>query len=89
MHVVRTGKPLLLTRDAILSPEGMRDIGVVGSVPAVWLGVPLKVQGTIVGAMAVQHYTNPQHYTETDVTFMEAVSEQVALAIERKAVNRR
>ena len=85
VHVVRTGKPLLLTRDAILSPEGMRDIGLVGSVPAVWLGVPLKVQGAIIGAMAVQHYTNPQHYTETDVTFMEAVSEQVALAIERKA----
>ena len=83
--VVRTGEPLLLTKDDILAPEAMRDIGLVGTVPAVWLGVPLKVQGTIIGAMAVQHYTNPQHYTEADVAFMEAVSEQVAMAIERKA----
>ena len=84
-YVVRTGEPLLLTRDDILAPESMRGIGLVGTVPAVWLGVPLKVQGTIIGAMAVQHYTHPQHYTEADVAFLEAVSEQVAMAIERKA----
>jgi PAS domain S-box-containing protein len=84
-YVVRTGEPLLLTRDDILTPESMRDIGLVGTVPAVWLGVPLKVQGTIIGAMAVQHYSHSQHYTEADVAFMEAVSEQVAMAIERKA----
>ena len=84
-HVVRTGEPLLLTRDDILEPGAMRDIGMVGTLPAVWLGVPLKVQGTIIGAMAVQHYTHPQHYTGADVAFMEAVSEQVAMAIERKA----
>jgi PAS domain S-box-containing protein len=34
--------------------------------------------------MAIQHYTNMYHYTEEDVHVMVSVSEQVALAIERK-----
>ena len=83
-QVVRTGAPLLITRDEILSPMHMATAGHVGTAPAVWLGVPLKLKGTIIGAMAVQHYTNPAHYTRDDVAFMEAVSEQVAMAIERK-----
>jgi len=84
-HVVRTGQPLLVTCDDIATPDHMERTGYIGTMPAVWLGVPLKIKGLIIGAMAVQHYTNPAHYTEEDVSFMEAVSEQVALAIERKA----
>ena len=34
--------------------------------------------------MAVQHYSNPYHYTDSDVSLMENVATQVALAIERK-----
>ncbi len=85
IHVLRTGEPLLITRDQIRSPEFIRSIGCVGTPPAVWLGVPLIVKDSIIGAMAVQHYTNQQHYTQHDVKFMVAVSEQVAMAIERKA----
>ena len=85
IHVIRTGEPLLITQTEILAPEILDKIGLVGTPPAVWLGVPLKLKDNIIGAMAVQHYTNPQHYTQYDVSFMEAVSEQVALAIERKA----
>ncbi|WP_419787364.1 PAS domain S-box protein [Pseudodesulfovibrio sp.] len=84
-HVVRTGKPLLVTRDDIRSPAHMERIGCIGSIPAVWLGVPLKTRSVVLGAMAVQHYTNPTHYSNADVSFLEAVSEQVAMAIERKA----
>lgn len=82
--VIRSGKPLLLSRDGHIAQEVLENIGHVGTAAAVWLGVPLRARGIIIGAMAVQHYTDPRHYTETDVTFMEAVSEQIALAIERK-----
>ncbi|MFH1913771.1 MAG: PAS domain S-box protein [Pseudomonadota bacterium] len=85
VHILRTGRPLFLSQAAPIPTEDARNIGVVGTPAAVWLGVPLKLKGRTLGAMAVQHYTNPCHYTDTDVTFMEAVSEQVALAIERKS----
>ncbi len=85
IHVIRTGKPLFFSKDDPVWQRVLDEIGVVGTPPAVWLGVPLLLKGRIIGAMAVQHYTNPHHYTKADVAFMEAVSEQVALAIERKA----
>ena len=85
IYVIRKGKPLLITKDELSTPKAIQSIGCVGTFPAVWLGVPLKVKDTIIGAMAVQHYSNQQHYTRYDVSFMEAVSEQVALAIERKS----
>jgi PAS domain S-box-containing protein len=85
VHILRTGRPLFISQADAISPEERRNIGVVGTPAAVWLGVPLKLKGRTMGAMAVQHYTNPRHYTDADVAFLEAVSEQVALAIERKS----
>jgi len=51
---------------------------------SIWLGVPLKIEGHVIGAMAVQGYTNPNLYSKKDIKLMEFVSEQVATAIERK-----
>ncbi|MBI9079843.1 MAG: PAS domain S-box protein [Pseudodesulfovibrio sp.] len=83
-HVIRTGKPLFLSQANPIAPQIQELIGVVGTPAAVWLGLPLIVQGKIIGAMAIQHYSNPHHYSDADVSLMEAVSEHVALAIERK-----
>jgi len=51
----------------------------------VWLGVPLQNQGDeVIGAMAVQSYTDENLYDENDLKILEFVSDQVAIAIERK-----
>ena len=84
IHVFRTGLPLLVSSASAESQRIMSEIGIIGATPESWLGVPLRLRGTVVGAMAVQDYNNPRHYSEADVAFMTAVSEQVALAIERK-----
>ena len=57
---------------------------VIGSLPKVWLGVPLMIQGEVLGVMAVQSYSNPDQFTRTDVELLNFVSEQIALSIERK-----
>lgn len=85
LTVIRSGKPLFLRNDTLLEKKDAGEIAVVGTDPAVWLGAPLTVKGRVIGAMAVQHYENPLHYGENDVRFLVAVSEQVALAIERKS----
>ena len=51
---------------------------------SIWLGVPLKIEGHVIGAMVVQSYTNPNLYSKRDIKLMEFVSEQIATAIERK-----
>lgn len=57
---------------------------VKGSLPKIWLGVPLMLQQKVLGVMAVQSYTNPDQFTRADVEILSFVSEQVAISIERK-----
>lgn len=84
-QVIRSGSPLFLRfSDVQEKKEKQESFRVVGTDPAVWLGVPLSCGGKIIGVMTVQHYSNPLHYGQEDVAFMTAVSEQVAVAIERK-----
>jgi len=80
LDVIRSGEPLLLTREQIVSSERVA----IGPVSAVWVGIPLTVKGTTIGAMAIQHYSNPHHFPTDAINIMTSVSEQVALAIERK-----
>jgi len=62
----------------ILSPLGSN------TPQSIWLGVPLKIEDKVIGAMAVQSYTNPNLYNKKDIELMEFVSNQVSTAIERK-----
>ena len=86
-YVIKTGKSLLnnnkqykeMINQGILTPMGST------TDESIWLGVPLKIEGKIMGTMAVQSYTNPNLYREEDIKLMEFVSSQVATAIERKS----
>jgi diguanylate cyclase (GGDEF)-like protein len=85
-YVATSGQPLLLTRGEdgnLSSPEG---VGVIGIVPAAWLGVPLILKERVIGVVAVLNYDNPHTYSAPDVEIMEYVSRHIALAIERKQV---
>ena len=85
-YVIKNGQPLLndnnqykeMVNQGILSPWGST------TPQSIWLGVPLKVEDKVIGAMAVQSYTNSELYSEKDIKVMEFVSEQIATAIERK-----
>ena len=85
-YVIKTGKSLLnnneqykeMINQGILTPMGST------TDESIWLGVPLKIEGKIMGAMAVQSYTNPNLYRKEDIKLMEFVSNQIATAIERK-----
>jgi len=57
---------------------------VQGTPSAIWLGVPLIIEGKTIGAMVVQHYSDPQAYSEREQHILEFVSTQVAIAINRK-----
>ncbi len=55
-----------------------------GSLPKVWLGVPLMLQQKVLGVMAVQSYSNSNQFTRADMEILSFVSEQIAISIERK-----
>ncbi|HCL90720.1 MAG TPA: hypothetical protein DHW70_05310 [Candidatus Atribacteria bacterium] len=85
-YVIKTGKSLLNNNSQYEEMATQGILNVMGSTTPqnVWLGVPLKVEDRVIGAMAVQSYTNPNIYHEEDIKIMEFVSSQVATAIERK-----
>jgi len=79
--------PLLLKREELLQRASQN--GVWGPVPVIWMGVPLKVRGEITGVVAVQSYTDPECYTEKDLDLLASVSDQIAVAIDRRQADER
>jgi len=83
-YVLRTGKSLLV--DLALHDElcKLGEIELVGVPSPIWLGVPLIVDREVIGAMVVQHYSDPMVYGEREKRILEFVSSQVAMVINRK-----
>lgn len=89
LDVIRQGQPLIVRRKDFDHKGKSRreDIsGLVGTPCAIWLGVPLMVEGRIIGAMAIQDYNDEQHFDEKDAELLVSISGQVALSIERKRI---
>ncbi len=85
-YVLRTGKSLLCTQAVHDELERRGEVILLGVPSAIWLGVPLLIEGKTIGAMVVQHYSDPKAYGEREQHMLEFVSAQVAVAISRKQV---
>jgi diguanylate cyclase (GGDEF)-like protein/PAS domain S-box-containing protein len=83
-YVLRTGAPLLaspetfagLVADGSIAPRGAPSID--------WLGVPLRAEGEVFGALVVQSYSPERRFREQDQDILTFVSRHIASAIERK-----
>ncbi len=80
--VIMSGEPILRRFEEIEFHNKKDDI--TGTYSLVWLGVPLKVKEKVIGAIVVQSYKDYFLYNEEDIGLLQSVSDQVALAIERK-----
>ena len=83
-YVLRTGKPLLLTKEMAQELYEHGEIDRVEHELASWLAVPLRTQSRVIGVLAVRHHERTGVYDERDMDFLAAVGDQIALAIERK-----
>ena len=85
-----TGRVVLQDRSILMTPTERAEILKSGSVEiigvpaACWLGVPLHMNGKVIGAFVVQSYDNPAAYTEKDMEVLEFASDQISLSISRK-----
>ncbi len=62
---------------------------IIGSVAHVWLGAPLIVRDKVIGAIAIQSYSEETDYEKQDLDLLNSVSQHVALAIERKEFDKK
>jgi len=75
-----------MLRSEFMKLKNANEHTMIGAASASWIGVPLKIKGEVIGVISIQSYANPRKYTFQDITLLVAVSEQIALAIERKGI---
>jgi len=85
-YVISSCKPLFATKQKQDELAKQGKIEVIGARSEIWLGVPLKIENHVIGIIAVQSYDDPNRYSEKDIEVLIFVSEEIALAINRKQV---
>ncbi len=83
-YVYRHGRPALLTKKHIHQLIEDGEIDLVGTPPAIWLGIPLRTPTEIIGVLVVQHYDDESVYSERDIELLSSAAGQIGLAIQRK-----
>ena len=84
-YMINKNQPLLLKEEEMAALEDQDMIDRVGSPCKLWLGVPLRRDEKVMGAIVLQSYTDDTIYDETDMRTLQIVSEQISVAIDRKA----
>jgi PAS domain S-box-containing protein len=83
-YVRRLGRAQMIDEDSFQSLVDAGDVELIGAPSSIWLGVPLRVGSEVMGVVAVQSYQERSPYTERDFQVMTFVSDNIALAIQRK-----
>ena len=83
-YVLRNGRPLLASAQDVEELSDRGDIEIIGTLPVCWVGVPLLIEGRTIGVIVIQSYDEEFEYVERDRDVLYYVSNEVAMAIERK-----
>ncbi len=83
-YVLRTGEPLLCTPEIAQQMHRRGEVHLTGKPPLHWLGVPLKINQHILGAIILNSYSKNTRFSEHDRDVLNLVAQQLAAAIDRK-----
>ncbi len=83
-EVIIGGRPVLHTREQFMEILGRRGREPAYTISAIWLGVPLKIDAQVIGAVVVHSFDKPELYGPKEAEILVSVSHQIAIAIERK-----
>ena len=83
-YVIKTKKSLIINRQEYQELIKSGAVDLIGEPAEKWVGVPLKINENVIGAIVVQSYVNENAYTNEDVNLLEFVSEQISAIILRK-----
>lgn len=83
-YVIRENKSLSLSKENFEDFKKKNNLVLIGSISSHWLGVPLRIDDDIIGAVVVQEYNGGNPYTAEEEKILSMISNQIALAIQRK-----
>lgn len=75
---IKRKRPVLLLRQDIFNMQEEGLVKVMGSVPEVWLGVPMIHDDQVVGLITIQDYDQSSAYSEDDLAIVNFIATQVA-----------
>ena len=80
-HIIRTKKPLLITRDL---KKTLEQLGLVssGRHAQCWLAVPMLVGEKVVGVITIQDYEKPEAYDNGHLELLSTIASHAAIAVE-------
>ena len=84
-YVLRTGEPILIDTPSYQQLVARGEIEVIGVTTddSTWVGIPLKDEEKVVGALVVQSYTSEVRYSERDEDLLAFVGQHVGAALSR------
>ncbi|MBC7847392.1 MAG: PAS domain S-box protein [Flavobacterium sp.] len=85
-YLIKSNKPLLVKSKEYNKLIESGEIELIGTFPKVWLGVPLRVNKKVIGAIVVQSYNDKNAYQQSDIELLEFVSSHISLSIQRKKI---
>jgi PAS domain S-box-containing protein len=83
-YVIKQGNPVLLKENDLRILEEAGEVDLIGTPCKVWMGVPLKVEGDIIGVMCLQDYNDEDKFLSDDLYVLDFIANQVAISIQRK-----
>jgi len=82
--VIKNKKSALLKENDLIKLEESEEIELVGTPCKVWMGVPLKVDNDIIGALCLQDYNDENKFSQDDLYVLDFIANQTAVALQRR-----
>ena len=82
-YVMKSGCSLLATNDELQSLAEKENLDILGEETVSWLGIPLSINGDVIGVMALQSYLPDFLFSKDDKELMVFVGQHIATALER------
>ncbi len=82
--VIKNNKSALLKEKDLKVLDESGDIELIGTPCKVWMGVPLKVEGSTIGVMCLQDYNDENKFSHEDLHVLDFIANQIAIALQRR-----
>lgn len=83
-QVVKNGKTIFLKGDDLIPFCKKHHFNFMGSKAACWLGVPILIRNKTLGVMVIQHYSDPNAFSEQDIALLEMVAHETGIYLEKQ-----
>ena len=81
-YVIKTRQPLFVDKNQLLKLSRQKKIRIFDTeIPELYIGIPLKFEGRVVGNLAVQSFGSANDYSYEDYEFLKFVSGQISTTI--------